>query len=64
MSDSHDYVARLRRLDACAVSDALDSLGLSGSVSGVPQASGDGRIAGRAVTLKLGAGEPLPGPPR
>jgi regulator of RNase E activity RraA len=64
MSDAHDFVPRLRRLDACAVSDALDSLGLSGSVSGVPQVSGDGRIAGRAVTMKLGVGEPPPGPPR
>jgi regulator of RNase E activity RraA len=59
-----DYVARLRRLDACAISDALDSLGLSGVVSGVPQASGEGRIAGRAVTLKLGVGELPAGPPR
>ena len=64
MSDPHDFVARLRRLDACAVSDALDSLGLTGAVSGMPQVSGDGRIAGRAVTLKLGTGEPPPGPPR
>jgi 4-hydroxy-4-methyl-2-oxoglutarate aldolase len=64
MSDSHDFVARLRRLDACAVSDALDSLGLSGAVSGMPQASGDGRIAGHAVTMKLGVGEPPPGPTR
>jgi len=64
VGDASDYIARLRRLDSCAVSDALDSLGLSGFVSGVPQASGDGRIAGRAVTVKLGTGEPPPGPPR
>ena len=64
VDNPNEYVARLRRLDACAVSDALDSLSLSGSISGVPQASGDGRIAGRAVTLKLGTGEPPPGPPR
>jgi len=64
VDNTHNYVARLRRLDACAVSDALDSLELSGQVSGVPQASGDGRIAGRAVTLKLGTGEPPPGPAR
>jgi len=60
----HDIVARLRRLDACAVSDALDSLGLSRVVSGVPQQSGDGRIAGRAVTVKLGQGAVPAGPPR
>lgn len=64
MDNSHDYVVRLRRVDACAVSDALDSLGLTGVVSGVPQTSGEGRIAGRAVTMKLGVGEPPPGPPR
>ncbi|WP_157269256.1 RraA family protein [Azohydromonas aeria] len=57
-------VQRLRRLDACAVSDALDKLGLSGAVTGLPQRSGRGRIAGRAVTMKVGPGQPPPGPPR
>ncbi len=60
-------VQRLRRLDACAVSDALDKLGLTGVVTGLPQRSGrdedGGRIAGRAVTMKVGPGTPLPGPP-
>jgi 4-hydroxy-4-methyl-2-oxoglutarate aldolase len=55
---------RLRRLDCCAVSDALDRLGLSGVVTGVPQQSGGVRIAGAAVTVKLGTGDPPPGPPR
>jgi regulator of RNase E activity RraA len=59
-------VARLRRLDACAVSDALDKLGLPGVVTGLPQRSareeGAGRVAGRAVTMKVGPGEPRPGP--
>ncbi|MGR4863134.1 RraA family protein [Caulobacter sp. LARHSG274] len=59
-----DYLARLRRLDCCAVSDALDRLKLTGAVTGLPQQSGKGRIAGRAVTVRLGAGEPPPGPPR
>ena len=59
------FVHRLRRLDACAVSDALDSLKLSGQVTGVPQRSGStARIAGRVVTLKLHVGAPPPGPPR
>jgi 4-hydroxy-4-methyl-2-oxoglutarate aldolase len=58
------FVARLRRLDCCAVSDALDRLKLGGVVSNVPQQSGDERIAGRAVTVKLGVGQPPPGPPR
>ena len=54
----------LRRLDCCAVSDALDRLGLSGVVAGVPQQSGGARIAGAAITVKLGTGEPPPGPAR
>ena len=62
MTDPH--VQRLRRLDACAVSDALDKLGLAGAITGLPQRSGDGRIAGRAVTMKVGPGQPPPGPPK
>lgn len=60
MSDPN--VKRLRRLDACAVSDALDKLQLPGAVTGLPQRSGTARIAGRAVTMKVGPGQPLPGP--
>ena len=70
-----ERVARLRRLDACAVSDAFDRLKLSGVVSGVPRQSGAGRIAGVAVTVTLDAtpkpdasppppGSPPPDPPR
>ena len=57
-------VLRLRNLDACAVSDALDQLRLSGVVTGIPQRSGKGCIAGRAVTVKLGVGvrDPLAAP--
>lgn len=55
---------RLRRLDCCAVSDALDRLGLPGVISGVPHQSGGVRIAGVAITVKLGTGDPPPGPPR
>jgi 4-hydroxy-4-methyl-2-oxoglutarate aldolase len=57
-------VVRLRKLDCCAVSDALDRLQLRGVVSGLPQRSGSGRIAGRVITVKLGIGDPPPGPPR
>ncbi len=57
------HVARLRKLDCCAISDALDRLGLKGVVTGLPQRSGEGRIAGRATTVKLGLGAPPPGPP-
>lgn len=60
MPDPH--VLRLRRLDCCAVSDALDKLKLPGAVTGLPQRSGAGRIAGRAITVKLGTGAPPPGP--
>jgi 4-hydroxy-4-methyl-2-oxoglutarate aldolase len=55
---------RLSRLDCCAVSDALDKLKLSGVVSGLPQLSGSGRIAGRVITVKLGTGTAPPGPTR
>lgn len=70
MSDTHTKtnVQRLRRLDACAVSDALDKLGLPGVVTGLPLRStapgGMSRIAGRAVTMKVGPGQPPPGPAR
>lgn len=55
------HIERLRRLDACAVSDAMDRLGLAGVASGLPRASGAGRIAGRVITLKVGVGEAAPG---
>lgn len=58
------HVRRLRRLDACAVSDAMDRMKLSGVVTHVPQASATRRIAGAVVTLKVGVGEPPPGPQR
>jgi regulator of RNase E activity RraA len=57
-------VDRLARLDCCAVSDALDKLGLAGVVTGLPQLSVPRRIAGRVVTVKLGVGTPAPGPTR
>ncbi|MEI9852382.1 MAG: RraA family protein [Sphingomonas sp.] len=45
------------------VSDALDRLELGSVVTNVPQQSGEGRIAGRAITVKLGVGAPSV-PPR
>jgi regulator of RNase E activity RraA len=60
---SDDYIARLKPIDTCALSDALDRLGLKGVVTGLTQRSGEGRIAGRATTVKLGLGAPPPGPP-
>jgi len=48
-----DTVARLGRLDACAVSDALDKLQLAGVVTGIQRLTTDRRISGRVVTVKL-----------
>ena len=48
-----DVLTRLARLDACAVSDALDKLGLAGAVAGIHRMSTDRRISGRVVTVKL-----------
>ena len=59
-----DPVQRLKRLDTCAVSDALDKLGLSGAVSGLGPLARPRRIAGRTVTVKLGVGTPESGKPR
>lgn len=49
----NEFVERLKRMDSCAVSDALDKLGLPGSVTGIPRVSTDRRIAGRVLTVKL-----------
>ena len=48
-----DIVTRLGRLDVCAISDALDKLGLPGSVSGIHRFTTERRIWGRVVTVKL-----------
>lgn len=56
-----DLVTRLRRLDACAVSDALDRLGIDGQVaSGLEQRATARRIAGRVVTCRLVAAGQAP----
>jgi 4-hydroxy-4-methyl-2-oxoglutarate aldolase len=48
-----DLTDRLSRLDACAVSDALDRLGLPGVVTGLHRLATDRRISGRVLTVKL-----------
>jgi regulator of RNase E activity RraA len=54
-ADAGDVVSRLRHLDSCAVSDALDQLGITtGVVTGIVPLTGPVRIAGRAVTVLLG----------
>jgi 4-hydroxy-4-methyl-2-oxoglutarate aldolase len=46
-------IARLAALDTCAVSDALDRLGLKGAVLGIQPLWPCPRIAGRCVTVKI-----------
>lgn len=53
---------RLLAFDTCTLSDALDKLGKTGAVSGLARMSGRGRVAGRAVTVKLGP--PVAGLPK
>jgi regulator of RNase E activity RraA len=59
-----DLAARLGRLDSCALSDALDKLGLTGVVTGIHRLATDRRIAGRVVTVKLEKDQGTPAPPR
>ena len=53
MTPASEPVKRLRRLDACAVSDALDKLRVNGAVGGLQQLATQRRIAGRVTTVKL-----------
>jgi len=58
---------RLARLDSCAISDALDKLGLEGFAPGLLQRAAERRIAGQVVTYKLARAADAPaqsGPPR
>ncbi len=47
------FVSRLAKLDACAVSDALDKLGLPGAVSGINRLTTLRRISGRVHTVRM-----------
>lgn len=53
---SDPLLDRLKALDVCAVSDALDRLGLPASVSGIEPKTARQRIAGRVTTVKFAAG--------
>ena len=55
-----DIPTRLARLDACAISDALDQLGLAPSVTGLLPLSVRRRISGQVITVKLAAGNAPP----
>ena len=48
-----DAVARLSKLDSCAISDALDRLGLKGAALGIRPLWSCPRIAGRTVSVKI-----------
>ncbi len=52
---SADLLERLRVLDACAVSDALERQGLPPAVVGLVQVGAPKTIAGRCTTVLLGA---------
>jgi regulator of RNase E activity RraA len=53
VSGAPTLAERLARLDTCAVSDALDRLGLPGAVIGLRPMWPCPRIAGRVITVKL-----------
>ncbi|WNF01142.1 RraA family protein [Streptomyces luomodiensis] len=50
----NDILERLRAVDTCAVSDALDRHGVRGVVTGLRSLAADRPFAGRAVTVRLG----------
>ena len=63
MAVAVDVVERLRALDTCAVSDALDSLGLRGAVAGIVPVWPGGRVlagSARWRCARLGDGEAAP----
>jgi 4-hydroxy-4-methyl-2-oxoglutarate aldolase len=53
-----DEVTRLKKLDTCLVSDAMDALGLSGHADGLRRLTVRRLVAGRVITVELGP----PGP--
>ncbi len=52
-----EFLSRLQKLDSCAVSDALDKLGLKGAVTGIQRYTTERRIAGRVLTVRLDRAE-------
>lgn len=55
---SSDLVRRLHDADVCVVSDALDALGLTGSVLGIGPMWEGARVIGRTFTVQLAEGVP------
>lgn len=66
MTDTHvdAEVERLRALDSCVVSDALDALGMVGAVEGIAPRWEGARAVGRAVTMQLAEGPALADQPK
>src|SRR6185437_6661396 len=50
-----EIISRLSKLDSCAVSDALDKLGLPGAVTGIDRFTTNKRICGKVLTVTMGA---------
>ncbi len=61
---SNDLLERLNKLDSCAVSDAMDSLGLPGEVTGINNQTTKNKIVGEVLTVKLGTEKPEGGSPK
>jgi regulator of RNase E activity RraA len=55
-----EALSRLAGLDACAVSDALDRVGLAGAVTGIARLTTARRLAGRVITVKMGKDDGQP----
>ena len=55
---SAEFLERLEALDACAVSDAKDLLGLPAALTGLGRQSGVGLLVGRVRTVELVEGVP------
>lgn len=55
---SEELLQRLKNMDSCAVSDAMDSLGLPGEVTGIYNQTTKDKIVGRTLTVKLGSTPP------
>ena len=58
-----DILTRLARLDACAISDALDQHGLPPSIIGLLPRAAPRRVFGQIITVKLAAGPAPAGAP-
>ncbi|MDG1438855.1 MAG: hypothetical protein P8P98_07730 [Emcibacteraceae bacterium] len=53
-----DLLTRLNKMDSCAVSDAMDSLGLPPAVTGIDNQTTKDKIVGEVLTVKLGTEKP------